>query len=245
MKLSVLCIANDKKIYDDFLENLAEQKFKDFELITALNMNGEYSGARTAFNENASDAKGEYLMFIHPDVRFLDENAFGDIVYMLDREAPFGVAGVAGAVSDGKGGRDILTTIVQGEAKEKVGSCIEKAEEVQTLDECLFVIEKDYFEKNPFSNQPGWHLYCVEYCLNAIRDGRVNKVLPSRIWHMSAGNSLDEKYMDQLEKLIEKEKDQFDLICTTVKAWKTGGRAASAYRKYYAFKQKAKRMIRK
>lgn len=243
MKLSILCIVNDNKIYDDFLDNLAGQTFKDFELITAWNMAGEYSGARIAFNENAADAKGEYLMFIHPDIRFLDENALEDLVSRIGEAEPFGVLGVAGASDDGRGDRSILTTIVQGNDQEKVGISIQTAEEVQTLDECLFIVRNDYFRKHPFPEREGWHLYCAEYCLDTIRDGMVNKAVPSRVWHLSAGNSLDEKYMDQLEELIEKEKDHFDMIFTTVKAWKTEGKAAAAYRKYYYMKQKVKKKI--
>lgn len=245
MKLSIICIANDQKIYDDFLENLAGQKFKDFELITIMNLNGEYSGARSAFNEHAKAARGQYLMFIHPDIRFLNENALGDLAGQLDGEMPFGVLGVAGAKADGSGGRDILTTIVQGENKESVGKTIDGAVSVQTLDECLFVIERNYFMEHPFSRREGWHLYCAEYCLETIKSGMENKAVPSDIWHMSAGKSLDESYMNQLEDLIEEEKDDFDLICTTVKAWKTKGKSAAAYRKYYYYKQLAKRKIKK
>lgn len=245
MKLSLICIANDQKIYDEFLDNLAEQKFGDYELITVMNMNNEYSGAREAFNENAAAAKGDYLMFIHPDIRFLNEHALGDLAEGLDREMPFGVLGVAGAAPDGRGGRDILTTIVQGEDRQPVGKAIEHCTEVQTLDECLFVVEREYFKRHSFSKRKGWHLYGAEYCLNAIRDGYVNKAVPSDVWHMSAGNSLDASYMDQLEELIEDQKDHFDLICTTVKAWKTTGKSASAYRKYYYYKQRLKKKIRK
>ena len=244
MKLSLICIANDQKMYDEFLEDLAAQRFKDFELITAMNMNGEYKGAREAFNENAAAARGQYLMFIHPDIRFLDENALGDLAAMLDSEMPFGVLGVAGAAPDGKGGRDILTTIVQGPDKANVGMSISGAVPVQTLDECLFVVEREYFRKHPFSNEEGWHLYSVEYCLETIKDGLVNKAVPSSVWHLSAGGSLNETYMDQLEKLIDREKDNFELICTSVKPWKTRGRSAAAYRKYYYYKQLVKRKIK-
>lgn len=245
MKLSVICIANEQKTYDDFLENLATQKFTDFELITAMNMNGEYKGAREAFNENAAWAKGDYLMFIHPDIRFQDSDALSDLAAFLDSEMPFGVLGAAGAAPDGKGGRDILTTIVQGPDREPVGKTITAPTPVQTLDECLFMIERDYFMAHPFPDVDGWHLYCVEYCLEAIKDGMSVKAVPSRVWHLSEGGSLNETYMDQLEALIEKEKDSFDIICTTVKPWKTSGKSAEAYRKYYYYKQLIKRKIKK
>ena len=243
MKLSLLCIVNNQKIYQGFLESLKLQKFTDYELITIMNMNGEYDGARAAFNQNGAVAKGEYLMFIHPDIRFLKDTSLGDIALALDENMPFGVLGAAGAKPDGKGGREIVTTILQGEDKSPVGRRISGPEEVQTLDECLFIVKKSYFDSHPFSEKKGWHLYGTEYCLDAIADGLVNKVIPSDIWHMSAGNSLNESYMVQLEELIEEKKDNFELICTTVKAWKSKGRKAKIYRKYYYFKQLIKRKM--
>ena len=243
MKLSLLCIVNDQNIYDEFLEDLAAQSFKDFELLTIMNMNGEYNSARAAFNENAKNAQGDYLMFIHPDIRFMKKNALKDIAERLEHESPFGVLGVAGADADASGRRGIVTTILQGSGKEHVGRSITETEEVQTLDECLFVVEREYFREHPFSDKSGWHLYGVEYCLNAIRDGRVNKVVPSDVWHLSDGKSLNEKYMDQLEELLEEEKDYFDVIYTSVKRWTTKGRRAAAYRKYYYWKQFIKRKL--
>ena len=86
-------------------------------------------------------------------------------------------------------------------------------------------------------------MYGVEYCLEAIRNGKKNYAVPGRLWHISPGNSLDEKYMSQLEDIIQMYKKEYSMICTTVKGWHTRGVASFMYRKYYWIKQRIKRMV--
>ena len=246
MKCSIICIVNKKAVYDGFCVSLASQNFKDYELIPVWNTEGEYDSARAAFNDAASRAKGKYFVFVHPDIRFLDENSLGDIMKYVSNlpVSGFGAAGAAGAKKKGNG-REIVTNILQGSGKSPVGRSIAAPEEVQTLDECFFVIEKKYMDEKAFPRRRGWHLYAVEYCLEAIKDGKSNYVVPARLWHLSDGKSLDASYVLQLDELIEHEKKYFDMICTTVKAWKTRGVAAKLYRKYYYLKQKLKKKLGK
>jgi len=241
--VSIICIANDTEVYEGFLESLRAQIFTDHELIPVMNLNNEYTSARRAYNEAAASASGRYLLFLHPDIRFNDENALGDIISALPES--FGTCGIAGAIRLWKYKREILTTIVHGSGRIPAGRSITGPEEVQTLDECFFIIENKYFKSHPFSGKEGWHLYAAEYCLNCIRDGRRNYVVPARVWHMSDGRSLNAQYVLQVEQLIDEQKDWFDLICTTVKAWRTRGTAALLYRKYYYNKQRLKSIIRK
>ena len=239
---AVFTIINNIEMFNDFKRNLDSQKDVSFKLFPIINCKGEFNSARKAFNITAKGQNYKYYIFCHPDIRFLDRTALADIIKALDAIGKFGVAGIAGAVKT-QSGRKILTTIVQGKNKEPVGERIDTAEKVQTLDECLFIVKRKYFEKHPFSETNGWHLYSVEYCLEAICNGLDNYVIPARIWHLSSGQSLDEKYMTQLEKLIEKYRKRFDVICTTVKAWPTRGLPAFMYRKYYWLKQRIKRLI--
>lgn len=241
-KIAIFTIVNNMEMFNGFKKNLDSQTDVRFELFPIMNCKGEYNSARRAFNESAKGRDFEYYFFSHPDIRFLDSLALAEIVKCLDVIDKFGVAGIAGAVRT-SGGRKILTTIVQGKNKESVGEKIEKPEKVQTLDECLFIVKREYFEEHPFSALIGWHLYSVEYCLEAISNGFSNYVIPARVWHLSSGQSLDERYMSQLEGLIQKYRNRFDIICTTVKAWPTKGFLAFLYRRYYWFKQRMKRTL--
>ncbi len=241
-RVAVFAIVNNIEIFNEFKRNLDSQTGVHFELFPIMNCKGEFSSAGKAFNEKANGQNFEYYFFCHPDIRFLDNTVLEEIVKNLDTIGEFGVVGIAGAVRT-PGGRKILTTIVQGDEKESVGEKIDKAERVQTLDECLFIVKRKYFEKHPFSGLDGWHLYSVEYCLEAICNGFCNYVIPAHIWHLSSGQSLDERYMAQLEQLIRKYRERFDIICTTVKSWPTKGFPALIYRKYYWLKQKIKRLV--
>ncbi len=243
IKVSLILIVNKKNVYNEFLKNVNSQKNIVYELIPINNYHNEYTSARQAYNSAAKDAKGEYLMFLHPDIRFLDKMSLCDILNQVDRLTDFGVAGIAGAKKSAKKKRDIYSNIFHGSEKKRVGIEINQPVPVQTLDECLFIIKNKYFQRNPFSHRDGWHLYSVEYCLDALRNGRVNYVIPSRVWHLSDGKSLDANYVFQLNEIIKKERSSFDLICTTVKAWPTKGINSFLYRKYFKFKQYIKQLL--
>ena len=241
-RIAIFTIVNKEEVFRGFVDSLETQKNVSFELFPIMNCHGEYSSARHAYNEAATGKDFKYYVFSHPDIRFLDENALSDIIGYIDSLGSFGVAGVAGAVRENRG-RKILTTILQGADKQSFGEQVNKPEQVQTLDECMFFVDKDYFNQHPFSDTEGWHLYSVEYCLDAEGNQMKNYVVPSRIWHLSAGSSLDEKYMSQLEKLISDYQDRYEVICTTVKAWPTKGAGCRIYRKYYWLKQRIKRAV--
>lgn len=243
---SLITIMNKAPVFQAFQENLQTQQDISYELICIDNTAGQYNAARQAYLEMAQKAKGEYLVFLHPDIRFLDPTALRDIMNCVQDLGAFGVAGVAGSPErlENKD-RVILSTIVHGEAQEAAGRQVATAEQVQTLDECLFVVRRTYFLENPFSDSPGWHLYCVEHCLQCIVDGRNNYVVPARIWHLSNGKSLDYRYMLQLEQLIKKYAPQFSTINTTVKKWTTRGVIPRLYRRYYLFKQYIKGILQR
>ena len=239
--IAIFTIVNKENLFEDFKNNLNEQRDIFYKLVAIYNCNGEYNAARRAYNENATIDDVKYYVFLHPDIRFQDAMALSDIIDYIEQINDFGVAGVAGARKS-ETGRDIVSNIVQGKQKKRVGMSITCPTSVQTIDECLFVIKRDYFINHRFSDRTGWHLYSVEYCLNALLNGKRNYVVPGRIWHISAGESLDDKYMIQLESLINEYKNRFDVICTTVKAWNTRGVSAYLYRIIYKIKQKIKRL---
>ena len=68
---SLITISNHENIYQEFKEGLERQKGVDYELIKINNNQHQFSSARTAYNEAATKANGKYLVFLHPDIRFL------------------------------------------------------------------------------------------------------------------------------------------------------------------------------
>lgn len=242
---SLLVIVNKEPLFRELVADLSLQQSISYELIEIDNRNNRYSSAREAFNEAASQAQGEYLVFLHPDVRFLDSNALHDLMAQVQSLNDFGVVGVAGAPEQLENGkRVILSAIVHGEDKRPAGQIIEHPMEIQTLDECLFVIRADWFREHPFSQATGWHLYCVEQCLQSAVYGRKNYVVPARVWHLSDGKSLDWKYVSQLERLIKIYGKTIPVINTTVRKWPTRGLGNKLFRHYFKIKQRIKAILR-
>ena len=244
--LSILTIVNRQEVYEEFLRSLEQQEGVSFELRPVFNLRNEYDSARRAYNEAVRKAKGTYLLFSHPDIRFLSSSALKSIRDQAEALGDFGVVGVAGAKKKSGTAGEIIAGIVHGPNKEKIGDRrITAPEEVQTVDECLFLIRREDLLSHPFPDKPGWHLYAVEYCLDSIRRGKTNYIVPAEVWHLSDGKSLDEKYVAQVDALVKERRNQFDVIYTTIKTWPTKGLSASLYRKYYWLKQRVKRAVLK
>lgn len=242
--LSVLTIVNKQEVYRDFLRNLEEQEGVSWEIIPVDNTGGQYDSARKAYNEAAEKAAGTFLLFSHPDIRFLSPAALKGIADQAEALKDFGVVGVAGAKEKSGTAGEIIAGIVHGRNKEKIGDRqITAPEEVQTVDECLFLVRREFFRSHPFPDKLGWHLYAVEYCLDAILLGKTNFVIPAEVWHLSDGKSLDERYVSQVGRLVRERRPQFDVIYTTIKTWPTKGASAFVYRHYYWLKQRVKRII--
>lgn len=240
---SILVISNNKEQYKIFEESLKTQKNVEYQLITIENYNNEYIGARQAFNEKISFAKYDILIFCHPDIIFLDENALQRIMKSISQLEDFGVAGSAGCKSGRKW--EILSTMYHGENKVLCGTTVEKTIVVQCVDECFFVMKKNVVNSLKFTNLSGWHLYAVEQCIRANLFNKQNYVIPANIWHFSDGKSLDPQYVKTLLKLKEKYSLDEEVLNTTVKQWNLKSFSGYLYIQYYYYKQLIKKALKK
>lgn len=240
---TIVVICNKEKVLKEYTENLNTQKNVIFQLIVIDNTDNQYSGARMAFNSFLAQIEHEIVIFSHPDIRFRSDYALANILRETAKIDDYGVVGIAGCAS----GQiwKILTNIVHGDKKVEAGERILDITEVQTVDECFFIMKKDMIQKIKFKNKDGWHLYAVEQSLQMKRDGKKNYVIPADVRHLSDGRSLDPSYMKGLEEIIREYKIETEYINTTVKQWKTKGFVAYLYRKYYYIKQVIKKQIYK
>lgn len=228
-KFSIITIVNKENVYQDFKQNLQSQEGVDYELIKVNNDHNQFSSAREAYNNAAQKATGEYLLFIHPDIRFLDDKALHDILKQIKELNNFGVAGIAGCPVELRNGHAILyTNLKQGAKCQEIGDNISKPTEVQTVDECFFVMKKDLLEEIPFSDIEGWHFYAVEQCLRASLLGKKNYVVPARAWHQSDGASENLQYVKIGKEIVKRYGNNFPYINMTVSRWETHG-----LKKYY------------
>ncbi len=218
--ISIISASNDKNILNKCLiKSLERQTYKEYELIVIDTTRKKYNGCIEAFEEGIKKSKGDILIFVHHDVIFEKEDELEKIVENI-RKIDFGIAGVAGASIK----RNFLIgNITNGPKKEKVSNIeIDKPVKVQTVDEVLFVIKKEVLQEHPFNRENNtWHLYAVEYSLEMLKMGKEVYVIPSNIYHVSPGYSLNRSYFDYLPKVIKKYKKMNRWINTTVGSWYT------------------------
>ena len=238
---TIIVISNKEYVLKEYKKCLQTQKNVEYQLIVIDNTKKIYKSARKAFNSVLDQAYYETVVFSHPDIRFISENALFEILQMTEEIADFGVCGIAGC----QGGEEwkILSNIIHGDKKKEAGKKIKQAIEVQTVDECFFLMKRETIQELRFTDEEGWHLYAVEQCLRMIDKGKKNYVVPAKIWHLSDGRSLDPTYMNILERIINKYRTNMGYINTTVKQWRTKGIKACLYRKFYYMKQIIKRII--
>lgn len=192
--ISVVCVYNNKKIFNDFLLKSLKYQTVEFELIGINNTSDEFKSAAEALNYGGKKSRNKYIMFVHQDVSFFPNFWLEEIEIFLNSITNLGIAGVAGMSESGgsnqERGRNIIT---HGKPPQfwLWGNKIQKPEPVQTLDECLIIIPKSIFNVLEFDEKiiVDWHLYAVDYCLSAKEKGFEVYVLPMEIYHLSSAIS--------------------------------------------------------
>jgi len=221
LMISVICVYNDKNILNKCLIKSLKVQTHNYELILVDNTQKIYNSAAKAFNNNAENAKGEYLLFAHQDVYLPSPTFLEDLENMLFKLSDLGIAGFAGVSAEIKG---LISNMKQGQPPRFAGKHqIKNSLIIQTLDEFLFVIPKKVFKNLKFDEETcnNWHLYAVDYCLS-IKKLELNAyVLPLKTYHLSPGYSMDENYDITLNKLLKKHKSDYNWIYTSLGNYST------------------------
>ena len=215
--ISVVCVFNDKKDLNKYLLESLKNQTTYYELILVDNRSNEFKSASEALNYGARTAKGDYLMFVHQDIDLCSKKWLENIEVELNSINNLGIAGVAGKSKEG-----VISNIKHGTPPILAGKIqINIPYKVQTTDECLVIIPKSVFYKMKFDEEIccDWHLYTVDYCLRLIKMDLDVYVIPTFIYHASAGYSISKSYFIILEKLLIIYKDDYKCIYTTVWDW--------------------------
>lgn len=242
-QLTIVCIVNNQQVFDDFKVNLSKQVDVFYQLLPLYNLDNSFSGARDAYNSCIDKIIGEYVVYIHPDIRFLHDNSLKKIYDYCLKIKEFGVIGIAGCSEKLRNDKRVIySSIFHGENQVKAGEDIVEQCEVQTVDECLFVMQRELIKNIKFESKKGWHLYAVEQCLRCQRRGLKNYVIPADVWHLSDGKSLNPDYVLQLKELFV-EFPEYQNINTTVRKWSNKRAKDRLFLFYYYYKQKIKRFF--
>lgn len=178
--ISVVCVYNDATTFENCLVDGLRQQTSGYELVPVDNRDGRFGSAAAALNWGAAQARSEWVMFAHQDVRLLSPDWLARAEeYLAGLGAGLGWAGVAGVASDG----EVRGFLIDRDTV--LGEPFAAPAEVQTLDECVLICraspEGQYFDEQ----LGGWHVYGVDVCCRAIRAGRINYVLPLLAHHDS------------------------------------------------------------
>ncbi|WP_323735589.1 glycosyltransferase [Methanosphaera sp. ISO3-F5] len=215
---SIICVYNNKEILNEYLLNSLSQQDSNYDLILINNEKNRFYSATSALNYGAKKAKGDYLLFVHQDVKFIGTNWLSKTELEIKKLDKIGAVGVLG-----KKDIHLYTNILMGEPPRRVSDYTLKTPlEIKTLDECLIIIPKKVFNKHKFDEKTcdDWHLYGTDYVLSIKKEGYKSYVIPTNLIHRSIGDSLSETYYQLLPKLQKKHFPE-KIIYTSCGDWYT------------------------
>lgn len=215
MKVSIICVYNNEQQLEQQLKaSLKKQNIK-YEFIGINNIRNEYSSAAKALNYGASHATGDVLVFSHQDIYLKTSVELRNIVEAVFSCSIGTIVGTQGVKEPSK---IYYTNLTSGDEynAEIVRDFEEKLYKVSCVDEGLFAMKKETWEKHHFDEVlcDNWNLYCVEACLNARKNGHKVYVFPIQIHHFSKG-TISLEYMKNLKRLCEVYRSDFKYIWTT------------------------------
>lgn len=191
-RITVICTYNNREILNSMLEaGLRAQIGVDIE---RLYYNDARSAA-SAYNDAIKKASSDYLVFIHQDIRFSDEQFLIKLINYIedDRNCIYGLCGAKMIMDKG-----IVTTysnVFHGLKNQNIGKSINNKIYVDGLDEIFVAFHKDISNIIKFDelNMNGWHLFVEDICIQASMKNLKIAVLPLTSQHK---NSLEmPKYM--------------------------------------------------
>ncbi|MCR5500004.1 MAG: glycosyltransferase family protein [Acetatifactor sp.] len=239
MRVSIVCCYNDADRFGEFCDSLESQTEKA-ELIVLDNREGMYGSCAKALNDGVKRVKTEFVVFAHQDILFRQTDDLERFVDHMDRLQIGDILGVAGATKEDKGVYTNVCVNVEGEFAGALR--VNGIMKVQSVDECFFGGKTDSFIRFPFDEKicDNWHLYAIDWALDAARRGNVAYVCDVSITHPSKGN-INCAYNVGFLKLCQKYSADTDFIRTTIVFSKTG-----FWHRWYVFlKHEAGRTVRR
>lgn len=230
--ISVVVPFDDRAAFDAMTgASLARQRAA-IELLAIDNTAGVFSSAAHVLNAAAWSARGNWLMFAHQDLVFDGDAWLSDAEAWLQTIGDAAMAGVAGARRSPTGqGRDILSNVSDSIPPQRAGhTAIDRAERVQTIDECLFFVRTQLVRDLPFDTVAcdGWHLYAVDYSLTLLERGCRVYVLPLDLYHRSGGRRVESRWFPRYEdafyrtlaRVLRKHRRRVPIVYTTCGTWR-------------------------
>ena len=220
--ISIICCYNNPDKMKYLTNSLADQDI-DYEPVFIDNSSGRFHCAAAALNYGASQAHCSLLFFVHQDIKFKTRDSLRKLAEKADSLKMHDIAGCAGAVLQDGRKKTITNMTYSPEEKHYPGIFHGDCVNVETVDECLFIMKKETWESHPFDENvcDNWHFYAVEQCLfHRLRGGSVY-VYDSEVNHLSETGTLDKTFFRALIRLIKHYKGSYPYIVATTGYWTT------------------------
>ena len=230
--ISVVVPFDDRAAFDAMTgASLARQRAV-IELLAIDNTLGAFSSAAHVINAAAASAQGNWLMFAHQDLVLDGDTWLSDAEAWLQTIDNAAMAGVAGARLSSTGqGRDIVSNVSDSSPPQRAGhTASDRAERVQTIDECLFFVRTQLVRDLPFDTVAcdGWHLYAVDYSLMLLERGYSAYALPLKLYHRSGGRRIESQWFPRYEdafyrtlrRVLRKHRRSIPVVYTTCGTWR-------------------------
>lgn len=223
-KVSIICCYNSSEKLKYLTDSLAQQDM-EYESVMVDNCSGRFRSAAAALNYGASQAGGDLLFFVHQDICFKTADSLRKLAEKAEKTGKYDISGCAGAILEN--GRKKTITNMTYSASEKHYPNVFDTEyvEVESLDECLFIMWKDAWEEHHFDEVvcDHWHFYAVEQCLYFRLKGGKIYVFDAQINHLSETGTLDKTYFRALLRLLKHYRNDYTYVVSTTGYWKTKG----------------------
>ena len=215
MLISIICVYNKLDQYENQLLKSVKMQQGKIEIIPIDNSCNTFHSAAEALNYGAEKAEGDIFIFAHQDIVFKQPNELNEFAKMIEKNEIGTIVGAAGVVEKQK---KCYTNITSGNkvSLKKDGTIEKKLYDVASVDECLFGMKKQTWKMFRFNEClcDNWHLYAVEMCLRARKNGKRVYVYPSYVHHFSPGR-ISRGYMKGLIRIADHYRKDFCYIWTT------------------------------
>lgn len=215
MKISVICVYNDRIAFREQLGVSLDCQNIEFEMIAIDNTERVFSSAASALNYGVSQSTGEILIFSHQDIRLKNNNALQEFAEQIDKCEVGTIIGTQGVREKS---RIYYSNLTAGDTyiAQECHEYSEQLYEVSCVDEGFFGMRRETWTAHPFDEIlcDNWHLYCVESCLNARKNHHKVYVYPLQLHHFSYG-TITLSYMKGLKRLCYEYGGDFKYIWTT------------------------------
>ena len=209
MKVTFLCCYNNEnELNCMLLPSFSKLNQGSCNLILINSKERGYRSAAQAYNRTIEQHKselGDILVFCHQDIAFDNTSFLNNIITELSHD-PRQILGFAGMRDDGH----VVSNLKYHESQKFITwNQLKEKTRVAAVDECCFALTKDLFHTLRFDEKVcnHWHLYAVELCYSARRNGIPSYVLPSEVYHKKNGDEglyCDKHFLATMWRLIRK-----------------------------------------